>query len=213
MTCRAIRPWVVDLARGVTMDAIAETEVHRHRCRCARCAAVFDEERAISAALRRFVLDDSAPLDNSRTEQVLLEAFDRAWAGRRRRSWPHPSLSGSWPAYAAAAALLILLATIGPPYGALREILFSWSAQRVAGLEVDDAASSAEMAVSDFVPWPGAAELPPLESGHLVRMDLPTSVLPSLGFIPPDSLVEIVQADVLVGQDGFARAVRLILEP
>lgn len=65
-------------------------------------------------------------------------------------------------------------------------------------------------APTEFVPWPGAAALPAFESGQLVRMDLPTSVLPSLGLFPPASDAEVVRADVLVGQDGLARAVRLL---
>ena len=62
---------------------------------------------------------------------------------------------------------------------------------------------------TDFVPWPGAIALPPLESGAFVRIDLPASVLPSLGVQPPPH-PGVVQADILVGQDGFARAIRLV---
>ena len=62
---------------------------------------------------------------------------------------------------------------------------------------------------SAFIPWPGSIALPPLESGAFVRIDLPVSVLPSLGVLPPPH-AGAVQADVLVGQDGFARAVRLV---
>jgi len=62
---------------------------------------------------------------------------------------------------------------------------------------------------SDFVPWPGSAGLPPLESGAFVRIDLPASLLPSLGVLPP-AHPGVVQADILVGQDGFARAIRLV---
>jgi hypothetical protein len=65
----------------------------------------------------------------------------------------------------------------------------------------------------EFVLWPGSAALPTFESGELVRLDLPTSVLPSLGLSPPASQVAVVQADVLIGQDGFVRAVRLVPEP
>jgi hypothetical protein len=41
-------------------------------------------------------------------------------------------------------------------------------------------------------------------------LDLPVSVLPSLGLAPPTSRDAAVQADVIIGQDGFARAVRLV---
>jgi hypothetical protein len=64
--------------------------------------------------------------------------------------------------------------------------------------------------VGEFVPWPGARDLPPLESGELLRVDLPVSMLPALGMVPPATRGTAVKADVIVGQDGLARAVRLV---
>jgi len=64
---------------------------------------------------------------------------------------------------------------------------------------------------SEFVIVPGAAGLPAMESGSLVRMDVPVSMLPSLGLRPPQtSSATSVQADVIVGQDGLTRAARLV---
>jgi hypothetical protein len=42
-----------------------------------------------------------------------------------------------------------------------------------------------------------------------MRMNLPASMALSLGLNLPASQNGVVTADVLVGQDGFARAVRL----
>jgi hypothetical protein len=63
---------------------------------------------------------------------------------------------------------------------------------------------------NEFVLVPGAAALPPMESGSLVRMDLPISMLPALGVMPPFSPAARVRADLIVGQDGLPRAVRLL---
>ena len=64
---------------------------------------------------------------------------------------------------------------------------------------------------SEFVAWPGAAALPRFESGQLVRTELPASVLPLLGISPADIPASgRVTADVLYGQDGLERAVRLV---
>ena len=41
-------------------------------------------------------------------------------------------------------------------------------------------------------------------------MDVPVSMLPSLGLAPPANPVAAVRADVIVGQDGLTRAVRLV---
>jgi len=83
------------------------------------------------------------------------------------------------------------------------------------GPHAHDAASSSPRGVQsgvpeDFVIVPGAADLPPMESGTLVRMDLPVSVLPSLGVIPPATGHTAVRADVVIAQDGLPRAVRLV---
>jgi hypothetical protein len=67
-----------------------------------------------------------------------------------------------------------------------------------------------EASPGDFVIVPGAAALPPLESGSLVRMDVPVSLLPSLGLTPPSTTAAKVKADLIVGQDGLTRAVRLV---
>ena len=63
---------------------------------------------------------------------------------------------------------------------------------------------------AEFVLVPGAAALPARESGSLVRMDVPVSMLPSLGLTPPAGSGATVKADVIVGQDGLTRAVRLV---
>jgi len=65
--------------------------------------------------------------------------------------------------------------------------------------------------IDDFVALPGAVGLPTFESGRIVRLDLPVSSLPAYGVeLVPDAARSEVQADVLVGQDGQARAIRLV---
>jgi len=43
-----------------------------------------------------------------------------------------------------------------------------------------------------------------------VRTDLPVSVLPTLGVVPPAAGRTTVRADLVIGQDGLTRAVRLV---
>jgi hypothetical protein len=66
-------------------------------------------------------------------------------------------------------------------------------------------------AANEFVLLPGAAGLPDFESGEIVRMELPLPSLPAYGIeIGPDVIRAPVEADVLIGQDGQARAIRLV---
>ena len=62
-----------------------------------------------------------------------------------------------------------------------------------------------------FVSLPTAVGLPWLETGRIVRIEVSTSMLPSLGFdISPDTPQALIAADVLVGQDGQPRAIRFL---
>ena len=64
---------------------------------------------------------------------------------------------------------------------------------------------------SGFVALPGTAGLPQFESGTIVRIELPVASLPAYGIdISPASDDQPVEADVLVGQDGEPRAIRLV---
>jgi hypothetical protein len=130
------------------------------------------------------------PLDPDR-ERALLDAFDKAQTEQRAPA----ARAGVWRA-AAAAALLALAATMA-------WVIVGRSGRPPAAPVV------APLTTTEFVLWPGAAELPTFESGHLMRMEVPVSALPSLGLVPPATHAAVVQADVLVGQDGLPRAVRL----
>ena len=74
------------------------------------------------------------------------------------------------------------------------------------------AAANREPATTlEFTRLPSAFGLPELESGSVLRMELPVGVLPEYGLdIVPDTARTSIEADVLVGQDGQPRAIRLV---
>ncbi len=52
---------------------------------------------------------------------------------------------------------------------------------------------------------------PPFERGELVRVVVPASTMRDVGLpVSQDHLSDFVQADVLVGQEGLARAIRFV---
>jgi hypothetical protein len=60
-----------------------------------------------------------------------------------------------------------------------------------------------------FLPLPGAAQLAPEDDVNMVRMELPRSAMMQVGIeVSPERAAETVRADVMVGSDGVARAVR-----
>jgi hypothetical protein len=64
---------------------------------------------------------------------------------------------------------------------------------------------------TDFMPLTYGAAMSPNEGGQLVRVELPRSALATLGLpINVDNASERVKADVLLGHDGLARAIRFV---
>jgi hypothetical protein len=66
--------------------------------------------------------------------------------------------------------------------------------------------------VTEFIPLvAGAPSATPLESGQLVRVQLPRAALASLGLpLNAERGNEPVKADVLLGNDGLAHAIRFV---
>lgn len=78
-----------------------------------------------------------------------------------------------------------------------------------AAREAYDAAP-AELA-TEFLPLLEPGSLAAIESGHVVRVRLPRSSLTALGLpMNQDRAGESVTADVLLGEDGVARAIRFV---
>jgi len=63
--------------------------------------------------------------------------------------------------------------------------------------------------VTEFFPL--MEDPPPFERGELLRVSLPASAMRGVGLpVSEDRLTDTVQADVLVGQEGLARAIRFV---
>ena len=80
-----------------------------------------------------------------------------------------------------------------------------WLVQRTPSTQLE------AMQTGGFLDIPAAAYLPPMESGSIVRTELPLSALPSYGIsIVPEMTTDLVDVDLLVAQDGLARGIRLV---
>lgn len=167
------------------------------------------EDLDLALALRRLADASEPPPIDPRREAALMAAFDRAALAPAVVHRPYWGMAG----LAATAALLIAVGvapvrtgrhgSVPPP--PVRDARVSGAEGSTAEASIDD-----PQPPSEFVLVPGAAALPRMESGSLVRMDVPVSMLPSLGIAPPASSVTRVRADLIVGQDGLTRAVRLV---
>jgi hypothetical protein len=99
---------------------------------------------------------------------------------------------------------------------AVRALARPEAAQPINRRQLADAhkdAATPEIA-TDFIALTSAAELSSMESGLLVRVMLPRSSLASFGLPFNQELREKpVAAQVLIGQDGVARAIRFLQDP
>ena len=150
------------------------------------------------------------PLQASpRVEQTLRATF-RARAERRRRTIWASTAAG----FLAAAAAIAVLFFAPVPWHWNAEAQQAASERPAPGASVPAAQYAVvrtDELASSFYPLPEADDLPPVETTLVVRVQLPVSSLQLMGFsMGEDAGAEPVQAEVLLGQDGLARAVRLI---
>jgi anti-sigma factor RsiW len=193
MTQHGFDDAIVDLARGAAMEPADRERVRRHVAECSACAARLQREEALTGGLRALAEASSAAGPSAAMEDALLRAF--AAAPPRAAGLETPG--NRWQPWMAVAAAVILAAVVTA----------GWRGYERSRRPVPEAPTVE--AASNFVPWPGASALPVFESGQLVRTELPASVLPLLGIARASDVEGKVEADVLVGQDGFVRAVRL----
>ena len=155
------------------------------------------KDRVLHDALRA-VAEDDASLNVSPAVEAHLLREVRA-IGRTR--WSRSRMVQ----LAVAAALLAAIA------------LPAWFASTRSSIVIDSSAPDERPAITmreeatDFFPL--AYSNVPAPGGYVVRMQVPRTVLDSFGvagFGAPDDASPTVPADVLVGGDGLARAVRFV---
>ena len=167
------------------------------------------DDRDLLLALRR--LDNAVlvpPVDPAR-EAALMAAFD---AARRGRAGAPGRRQYFYMAGLASAAAILIAVGLGPaltgrhgsPPDPDRPVTRPLAS-------VPRGVQPVAQPPNEFVMVPGAAMLPAMESGSLVRMDVPVAELTALGLAPPPSnRTGSVKADLIVAQDGLPRAVRLV---
>lgn len=149
------------------------------------------EEDRLRDQLRR--LARTAPQTaSSAVEETIRVAF-RAGLHKRARPWNY---------VAKIAATAVIAAS-------LYLVWAQWTHRRASGQQMGMNAAGRER--SGFIALPYAQSEVPLEEPVIVRVQIPVSELRGIGMaVSPASETQKVNADLLVGQDGVARAVRLV---
>jgi len=229
MTCREFDEAVHGFVRMELLDMSVREALIEHAAHCDNCAQRMGEASALAeitqaAAARARELQAPEEL-----EPALLSAF------RNQRWRRHVTLwrTFEWAAAGAVAAMLALVlwtssnrSKVQPSPAPKRDV----STQSKQPLDVQGPASSQQdeiaqgsdveastleaagtYAMSDFVPVPFTDGMAPEDPGMVVRVQLTRASLAELGYpvaeVPDEDLI---RADVLVGEDGWPRGVRLV---
>ncbi len=221
MNCREFADLVHQVAGRRAVDAALAAAARAHAEACPSCGERFAEARTLAGILH-IASGESRRLDPPRhVEALLLEAFRREHFVADRRGpgaqmvW-RPILA--WTGGCAALALLVLESLVlfpgrlRPPASLRSPVsLPKATAPREVASSHPPSSSSKTNLTSDFVPVPFAGSSEPDDWGVIVRVRVPRSCLADLGY-PVDEAQGggVVQADLLVGGDGWPRAVRIV---
>jgi hypothetical protein len=218
--CREYEMALMDLARRRPVDAPTRAGLAVHVESCARCRHLLDSQIRLSAAAG--AVTDEASRWNApfRVEQAVMAEVRSVRVPRRRRVVY--GLAGA----AIAASLMLVWAVnrsapsprmaksvrapmiVAPP---VEEVSKTFPLGPVVRQAVHRKAAPARPAEQPFIAIPYTMPLEPYERADVVRVDLPVTALIAagvpVGVTDPSARAE---TDVLVGQDGRARAVRLV---
>jgi hypothetical protein len=171
---------------------------------CPVCALGFAEQRTIALHLREMAADREHLQTPEHVEAALLREFrGLPRQAQRTRHWWMPA--GSWAAAATVtAALAIVLLQSGMPRS-------SYRLQRSVRATEWDSMHLSSTEIQAYIPLPAVERVASAEELDLVRVEVPRSALVRLGMVVgPDWPAGPVKADVMIGPDGFARAIRIL---
>jgi hypothetical protein len=227
MTCREFAEVVHDFVRMDLLDVNEREAVLEHAAHCDGCSQRLAEAVALAEASQmagESVAEEHAP---ARIEAVLLAAFREH---HQRVSWRR---TFEWVGVGAAAAVLVAFLWITasgskqqptpvekkepasqpnfPVDARVSPVQKPDSAVPSVRVERARAAESQAYAASDFVPVPFAGAVTADDPGMIVRVQLTRASLAQLGYpLAETPGEELISADVLVGEDGWPRGVKLI---
>jgi hypothetical protein len=227
MTCREFDEAVHGFVRMELLDMSLREAVIEHAAHCDNCAQRMGEASVLAEVTEAAAGSVRELQTPPNVEVVLLSAF------RDQRRYTTLWRTFEWAATGTAAAMLIAVLWISSthtkvqPLPAPRKDLFSQSkgpldATGPASSQPDESSQGSEAeasngdsggaySVSDFVPVPFTDGIGPEDPGMVVRVQLTRASLAELGYPVAEAPDEdLIRADVLVGEDGWPRGVRLV---
>jgi hypothetical protein len=229
MTCREFDEVVHGFVRMELLDMSVREAVIEHAAHCDNCAVRMGEAGVlaeVTEAAGASVRELQSPPE---LEHALLSAFRNQRWRRYATAWR----TLEWAAAGAAAAMLAVVLWTSSSHSKVqpsplpKKDVSSQSKQPVDAQgpassqpeatnqgtdpEASTGGSGGTYAVSDFVPVPFTDGMAPEDPGMVVRVQLTRASLAELGYPVAEAPDEdLIRADVLVGEDGWPRGVRLV---
>ncbi|MGH9327360.1 MAG: anti-sigma factor family protein [Terriglobia bacterium] len=220
MTCETFDNIVDDLARGGFCDE--EAAGLEHVKTCPACARRLAEAQTLTLALQQVSgtwEPKEAPPELEKSLRIRFRQRRNLtrWQ-RRKRQWAMGTIAAGillviglsiWFARPSAARRYSSPAMEGPHEPAKPSP--SRAVPPLAPSAPVEAENRQPAGTSDFLPLPDAEGAPPATEEQVVRITLPASALQEIGFpVSGQPTSRYVTADILIGEDGIARAIRIV---
>lgn len=193
MTGSACHTWRTALLEQARTGQTASWPLQGHMRVCPQCAQEWAAQQALTAGYRQIAAEAAAVPPRRAFREELLREFERRQPAPVKRSY--------WPRYAWSAVAAVLVISLG---------LFIWLARSKKTAEpVVQTAMRTLSAGGGFVSVPF---VPPLASGEqvrIVRTKVPPAALLRMGLAVDASSQAELNAEIVLGEDGFPRAVRV----
>jgi len=206
MICEAFDVIAAELVKGGGLEPGLREQGLHHARQCLRCATRLDDERTVTAALGALASRTAAAEAPARVEWALRRALRESTtdvvggSGRRAGLFHAVEL-----ALLASAAILAVVVVV--PRGTVPRA----GSDRPPGPAAAPATTAAAKAYeSAFVSLSYGGDLRELDSLQVVQVELPRTALAAFGWPAGDPQAGPVTAEVIVGHDGVARAIRLL---
>lgn len=222
MDCGEFREVVHELAqenaRGAKILSTATAVSARFHSRtCRACAERLREAQLLAGALKITAEDAARSGTLPKVEAVLINAFREHRRSLQRGRFRQWRLRLRWAEWTVVAAATITLAFMG--WRLARPHMHGAQIIKMGGpaLHANMAAPQRTVPMdtagpdADFVPLPYGESFSDSDSAVVVRVSMTRSALASLGYpvaAGPES--DVVRADLIVGEDGWPRAVRVV---
>jgi hypothetical protein len=226
MNCVEFEGLITDLARDEAWVTGPREAALAHAQACARCGARLSDEQTLTTGLRALSLayqEEQAPWNVEAALRNTFAEAQRPAPVRHRRMWIPAAMAAAallaagagyrithWSTASNLAVIAELPLRVEPPMElAVAEEPPARAVEPAPAAVRPVRATRAIQRDGLFFPLLYGDDLSNLEAGRVVRVRLPGTALASFGVpVSEERRTERVEAEVLLGEDGLARAIR-----